>query len=111
MFHYVPRLKAKRKLRVDSLARTGVPMPACTGVHQAGLTHVQMWPHFAAFEQPHTSQAQFTYGAILSALTADGNAGVARGHSAAVVDGTYFFTQPFHRAVGTKPETLRSREP
>jgi SAM-dependent methyltransferase len=73
--------------------------------HQAGLTRVQMWPQFAAFEQPHTPQAQFSHGAMLGALTAeetqDWHAGVAQ----AVADGTYFIAQPFHCAVGTKPET------
>ena len=37
--------------------------------HQAGLTHVQMWPQFAALEQPDTPQAQFAHGAILGALS------------------------------------------
>ncbi len=30
--------------------------------HLAGLTQVQMWPQFAAFDQPHTPQAQFACG-------------------------------------------------
>ena len=73
--------------------------------HQAGLTHVQMWPQFAAFEQPHTPQAQFAYGAILGALTAEETQEWHAGMAQAVADGTYFIAQPFHCAVGTKPET------
>ena len=73
--------------------------------HQAGLTDVQMWPQFAALEQPDTPQAQFAHGAILGALsdeeTQEWHAGVAQ----AVADGTYFIAQPFHCAVGTTPET------
>ena len=49
-----------------------------------------MWPQFAAFEQPHTPQAQFAYGAILGVLTRRGNAGVARGHGASG-GGRYLF--------------------
>ena len=71
--------------------------------HQAGLTHVLMWPQFAAFEQPHTPQAQFAYGAILGALTDDETKEWHVGMTQAVADGTYFIAQPFHCAVGTKP--------
>ena len=73
-------------------------------VHQAGLTHVQMWPQFAAFEQPDTPQAQFAYGAILGTLTAEETQEWHVGVAQAVADGTYFIAQPFHCAVGTKPE-------
>ena len=75
-------------------------------VHQAGLTHVQMWPQFAAFEQPDTPQAQFAYGAILGALTAEETQEWHVSMAQAVADGTYFIAQPFHCAVGTKPETV-----
>jgi SAM-dependent methyltransferase len=74
--------------------------------HQTGLTRVQMWPQFATFEQPHTPQAQFAYGAILGALTAEEAQEWHAGIAQAVADGTYFIAQPFHCAVGTKPETL-----
>ena len=73
-------------------------------VHQAGLTHVQMWPQFAAFEQPDTPQAQFAYGAILGTLTAEETQEWHVSMAQAVADGTYFIAQPFHCAVGTKPE-------
>ena len=74
--------------------------------HQAGLTHVQMWPQFAAFEEPHTPQAQFAHGAILGALTAEETQQWHEGMAQAVADGTYFIAQPFHCGVGTKPETV-----
>jgi SAM-dependent methyltransferase len=72
---------------------------------QSGLTNVQMLPQFAAFEQPHTPQAQFAYGAILGALTVEETQEWHAGMAQAVADGTYFIAQPFHCAVGTKPET------
>ena len=74
---------------------------------QAGLTHVQMWPQFAAFEHPHTPQAQFAHGAILGALTVEETQQWHASIAQAVADGTYFIAQPFHCAVGTKPETNR----
>ena len=67
---------------------------------------MQMGPQFATFEQPHTPQAQFAYGAILGALTANETQEWHAGMAQAVADGTYFIAQPFHCAVGTKPETL-----
>jgi len=73
--------------------------------HQAGLTEVQMWPQFAALDQPDTPQAQFAHGAILGVLTAGEAQEWDTGMAQAVADGTYFIAQPFHCAVGTKPET------
>jgi SAM-dependent methyltransferase len=73
--------------------------------HQTGLTHVQMWPQFAAFDDPQTPQAQFSHGAILGALTADETREWHAGLAQAVADGTYFIAQPFHCAVGIKPGT------
>jgi SAM-dependent methyltransferase len=74
--------------------------------HQAGLTHVQMLPQFAAFEQPQTPQGQFAHGAVLGALSAEETQEWHVGVAQAVADGTYFIAQPFHCAVGTKPETV-----
>ena len=71
--------------------------------HQRGLIRVLMGPQFATFEQPHTPQAQFAYGAILGALTAEETQEWHAGITQAVADGTYFIAQPFHCAVGTKP--------
>jgi SAM-dependent methyltransferase len=76
----------------------------------AGLTHVQMWPQFAAFEEPHTPQAQFAHGAILGALTPEETQEWHAGIAQAVADGTYFIAQPFHCAVGKKPEVLKPGE-
>jgi SAM-dependent methyltransferase len=71
--------------------------------HQAGLTHMQMWPQFAASAQPETPHAQFAHGAILGAFTAEETQEWHAGMAQAVTDGTYFIAQPFHCAVGTKP--------
>ena len=73
--------------------------------HQAGLTHMQMWPQFAASAQPETPHAQFAHGAILGAFTAEETQEWHAGMAQAVTDGTYFIAQPFHCAVGTKPKT------
>ena len=70
--------------------------------HQTGLTHVQMLPQLAVFEQPHTPQAQFAYGAILGALTPEETREWDEGLAQAVANGTYFIAQPFHCAVGAK---------
>ena len=64
-----------------------------------------MWPQFATFEQPDPPQAQFAYGAILGALTAEETQEWHLAMAQAVADGTYFIAQPFHCAVGTKPQT------
>ena len=73
-------------------------------LHAAGLTQVQMFPQFAAFNRPDTAQAQFAHSAIASSLnpeeTQEWRAAVAH----AVADGTYFIAQPFHCALGPKPE-------
>ena len=74
--------------------------------HEAALTHVQMWPQFAVFEQHDTPQAQFASGAILGILTAEEAQEWHVSVAQAVADGTYFIAQPFHCAVGTKPETM-----
>jgi SAM-dependent methyltransferase len=74
--------------------------------HQAGLTRTQMWPQFAASDQPETRQAQFAHGAILGAFTAEETLEWHAGMAQAVADGTYFVAQPFHCAVGTKPENI-----
>jgi SAM-dependent methyltransferase len=73
--------------------------------HQAGLTHTQIWPQFAASAQPETPQAQFAHGAILGALSAEETQEWHAGMAQAVADGTYFIAQPFHCAVGTKEIT------
>ena len=75
--------------------------------HQAGLTRVQMFPQFAASNRPDTAQAQFAHSAIVSSLnpeeTEEWRAAVAQ----VVADKTYFIAQPFHCALGTKPEIAR----
>ena len=76
-------------------------------LHEAGLTRVQMFPQFAASNRPDTAQAQFAHSAIVSTLnpeeTEDWRTAVAQ----AVANKTYFIAQPFHCAIGTKPEIAR----
>jgi SAM-dependent methyltransferase len=71
---------------------------------QAGLAQVEMWPQFAAFDDPQTPQAQFSQGAILGGLTAEETREWHVGLAQAVADGTFFIAQPFHCAVGAKPK-------
>jgi SAM-dependent methyltransferase len=75
-------------------------------LRQAGLAYVKMFPQFAASDQPETPHAQFAHGAILGALTAKETQEWHTGMAQALADGTYFIAQPFHCAVGTKPETV-----
>jgi hypothetical protein len=66
-----------------------------------------MFPQFAASSRPDTAQAQFAHSAIVSTLNPEEmqewHAAVAQ----AGADRTYFIAQPFHCALGTKPETAR----
>src|SRR4030095_3437791 len=64
--------------------------------HMAGLTQVQMFPQFAASNQPDTAQAQFTHSAIIGTFTADETEEWQASIAQAVADGTYFIAQPFH---------------
>jgi SAM-dependent methyltransferase len=75
-------------------------------LRQTRLAHVRMFPQLAASEQLETPQAQFAHGAILGALTAEETQEWHTGMAQAAADGTYFIAQPFHCAVGTKPETV-----
>jgi SAM-dependent methyltransferase len=75
-------------------------------VQQAGLTHLQMFPQLAAFDEPETPQAQFAHGAMLGVLSAEETQEWREALVQAVADGTYLIAAPFHCAVGTKPETL-----
>jgi len=102
-----PELKSKAQLPRGFVGTHGCADASLyRRVQQTGLTHVQMWPHFAASGQPDTPQAQFAHGAILGALTVEETREWDTGMSQAVADGTYFIAQPFHCAVGTKPETM-----
>jgi ubiquinone/menaquinone biosynthesis C-methylase UbiE len=101
-----PELKAKVQTPRGFVATDGC---ADTSLYRrfkrTGLTRVQMFPQIAAFEQAETSQAQFAHSAILSALTPEETQEWHTGIAQAVADGTYFIAQPFHCAVGTKPQT------
>ena len=76
-------------------------------LHEAGLTRVQMFPQFAASNRPDTAQAQFAHSAILSTLNSEETEDWRTAVAQAVADKTYFIAQPFHCAIGTKPEIAR----
>jgi ubiquinone/menaquinone biosynthesis C-methylase UbiE len=70
-------------------------------IRQTGLTQVQMFPQFAAFNDPfRLQQLQASLLPTLSPEEADAwRAAVAQ----AEADGTFFIATPFHCVVGTKP--------
>ena len=101
-----PELKAKVQTPRGFVASDGCADASLyRRFKRTGLTRVQMFPQIAAFEQAETSQAQFAHSAILSALTPEETQEWHTGIAQAVADGTYFIAQPFHCAVGTKPQT------
>jgi SAM-dependent methyltransferase len=75
--------------------------------HQAGLTQVQMFPQFAASNRPDTAQAQFAHSAIVSSFNPEETQEWHTAVAQAVADNTYFIAQPFHCALGSKPEIAR----
>ena len=76
-------------------------------LHEAGLTRVQMFPQFAASNRPDTAQAQFAHSAIVSTLNSEETEEWRTAVAQAVADKTYFIAQPYHCAIGTKPEIAR----
>lgn len=76
-------------------------------LHEAGLTRVQMFPQFAASNRPDTAQAQFAHSAIVSTLNPEETEEWRTAVAQAVADKTYFIAQPYHCAIGTKPEIAR----
>jgi SAM-dependent methyltransferase len=99
-----PELKAKAQIPGGFVGARGCADTSLyRRFHQAGLTHVQMFPQFAPFEQPQTPFGQFSQAAILGALTAEETQEWHAGMAQAVAEGTYFIAQAHHCAVGTKP--------
>jgi SAM-dependent methyltransferase len=98
-----PELKAKAQVPRGFVEAHGC---ADAGLYRrfrrAGLTDVRMSPQFAAFEQPHTPQAQFAQGSILGVFTPEETQEWQAAMAEAVAEGTYLIAQPFHCAIGTK---------
>jgi SAM-dependent methyltransferase len=98
-----PELKARAQVPRGFVEAQGC---ADAGLYRrfrrAGLTDVRMSPQFAAFEQPHTPQAQFAQGSILGVFTPEETLEWQAAMAQAVAEGTYLIAQPFHCAVGTK---------
>ena len=103
-----PELKTKAQIPHGFVAAEGC---ADGGLyrrfHQAGLTQVQMFPQFAASNRPDTAQAQFAHSAIVSTLNPEEIQEWRAAVEQAGADRTYFIAQPFHCALGTKPEIAR----
>jgi SAM-dependent methyltransferase len=99
-----PELKAKAQIPGGFVGARGCADASLYHrFHQAGLTHVQMFPQFTPFEQPHTPVGQFAQAAILGALTAEETQEWDASMAQAVAEGTYFVAQAHHCAIGTKP--------
>jgi ubiquinone/menaquinone biosynthesis C-methylase UbiE len=100
-----PELKSKSQIPRGFVAAQGCADASLyRRFYKAGLTQVRKLPQFAAFEQPNTPQAQFAHGAILGVLSADETQQWHAGVAQAIAEETYFIAQPFHCAVGTKPD-------
>jgi len=69
--------------------------------HQVGLSHIKMFPQFAAFAEP--SRLQSLQGEILPTLSPDAVQEWRHVVAQAEAAGTFFIATPFHCAVGTKP--------
>jgi SAM-dependent methyltransferase len=99
-----PELKAKTQIPRGFVGAEGCADASLyTRFQQLALTDTQIWPQFAASQQPDTHQAHFVHGAIGGALTNSETKEWKTGMAQAVLEGTYFIAQPFHCAVGTKP--------
>ncbi len=102
-----PELKAKAQIPGGFVGAHGCADASLyRRFQQAGLTHVQMFPQFAPFEQPQTPLGQFVQAGILGTLTVEETQEWHAGMAQAVAEGTYFIAQAHHCAVGTKPETV-----
>ena len=69
-------------------------------MHQAGLTQVQMFPQFAAFDD--ASRLQQMQASLLPTLGAEDTQAWQTALAQAEAAGTFFVATPFHCAVGTK---------
>ena len=102
-----PELKAKAQIPGGFVGAQGCADASLyRRFHQAGLTHVQMLPQFAPFEQPQTPLGQFVQAGILGTLTAEETQEWHAGLAQAMAEGTYCIAQAHHCAIGTKPETV-----
>ena len=71
--------------------------------HQAGLTHVKMFPQLPAFDGSDPYMLQFMQNALLGKLTEEEARQWQSARAQAEAEGTFFMTWPHHCAVGTKP--------
>jgi ubiquinone/menaquinone biosynthesis C-methylase UbiE len=71
--------------------------------HQAGLTHVKMYPQLPAFDGSDPYMLQFMQNGLLGKLTQEEARQWQSAQAKAEAEGTFFMTWPHHCAVGTKP--------
>ena len=70
--------------------------------HQAGLTHVKMFPQLAALDSSAGIFLEFLEGLLLPTLNQEETTEWRTARAQAEVEGTYFVSWPHHCAVGTK---------
>jgi hypothetical protein len=70
--------------------------------HRAGLKGLRMAPYYVPFEDPRSEVTLVLRGRV-SRLGGDDAAEAETAWQRAAEEGTFFFAQPHHCAVGTKP--------
>lgn len=71
--------------------------------HQAGLTHVKMFPQLPAYDGSEPHMLQFMQNGLLGKLTEEEARQWQSARAQAEAEGTFFMAWPHHCAVGTKP--------
>jgi ubiquinone/menaquinone biosynthesis C-methylase UbiE len=104
------RLQAELQARVGAPGALGsVAARGCADAslyrrfHQAGLTHVKMYPQLPAFDSSDPYMLQFMQNGLLGKLTQEEARQWQSAQAKAEAEGTFFMTWPHHCAVGTKP--------
>ena len=72
-------------------------------LQQAGLTQVQMFPQWAAFDSSDPNVLQFMQDVLLAKLSQEEAQEWQTARAQAEAEGTFFMAWPHHWAVGTKP--------
>ena len=101
----LPELKAKVEAPgVGSIAELGCADASLyQRFHQAGLTHVRMFPQLATFDSLDPGVLQYMQYGVLSRLDRQEAEQWHTARARAEADGTFFMAWPHHCAVGTKP--------
>jgi ubiquinone/menaquinone biosynthesis C-methylase UbiE len=104
------RLRAELKAKVEAPGVIGnVEQQGCADaslyqrLQQAGLTQVQMFPQWAAFDNSDPNVLQFMQDVLLAKLSQEEAQEWQTARVQAEAEGTFFMAWPHHCAVGTKP--------